>query len=732
MRLRLGAWITLAAASLGPLCLAAQGGATIAGRVVDAATDSGIESAIVSAQGTLLRVRSGAGGQYRLPGLAPGSYTLEVLSLGYQPDTIAVANLLAGETREVNLRLTRAPIGMADVVVTAERAPESSQKATASVTVLPHQEVVLRNVATLDKALLYQPGVTFNGSDQIDIRGSSGIAKGVGSRVLLMLDGHPVLSGDGAETDFSSLPLLDLERVEVVKGAYSAVYGSNALGGVANIITTPVGDRPETVVRAYLGVYNPQPEYKYTTSTQSFQGIGLQHSRQLGDVGMRVYFGRETSDGFKENGVDDRWVGRVKLTSNNTSEHPWDLYAIWAQEKVGESLTWKQDDPTQAAFSTGTYPYEVPDSTLGDYEIDYKTLIGGSWVPLARQSTLLRVSPYVNYNSTYNHFQIDSSSHTATRAGANVQFSVQPQGTRPVTLGLDVAHTWVHSTDSLLGNPEIGDGAIFGQYDVIIHGFIKASAGVRVDGHSATGSSLELVTSPKIGLVVSPNNRITARASVGHGYRAPSAIEQFVHTYQYGFHVIPNPDLKGEKAWSGEVGVTTKPWDWVRLDAAAFGSTFRDQIAPQLVTIAPPTAQFKNISEAYVRGLDVGVRTSFMRDFFDASATYLFLDSQDETPGGQHKPLPYRSRHNLTTTLNAAHGLVGVDLRYRSRVEEVLLYDTDPRSAFTVVDLRLNYRVLGTYVQAKVENVFNTFYTDVQERLAGAPRSVGVTLYSTF
>ena len=731
MRSRFGACIA-AAACLGPLCLAAQGGggsASITGRVADVATDSGIESAIISAQGTLLRARSGTSGHYRLTGLAPGSYTLEVLALGYQPDTVVVANLTAGETRDVTLRLERAPIGMTDVVVTAERAPESSQRATASVTVLPREEVIRRNVNTLDKALLYQPGVTFNGSDQIDIRGSSGIAKGVGSRVLLMLDGHPILSGDGAETDFSSVPLLDFDRVEVVKGAYSAVYGSNALGGVANIITTPVGSRPETVGRLYYGVYQTQSQYKYTNEVQSFQGIGLQHSQRIGDVGARLYFGRETSDGFHENGVDDRWVARAKLTSSEAGEHPWDLYAIWAQEKVGESLTWKQDSVNQPAFTYPTYPYEVPDSSVGDYEIDYKTLIGGSWTPVSQRSTLLRVSPYVNYNSTYNHFQVDRSSHTATRAGINMQYSVQPQGTRPITLGVDVAHTWVHSTDSLLGNPEIGDGAVFGQYDMIFHGIVKASAGLRVDGHQATGSSTEIVPSPKLGVVVSPSTRFTVRASVGHGYRAPSAIEQFVNTFQYGFHVVRNPDLKGEKAWSGEVGMTSRPWQWIRLDAAAFGSTFRDQIGPQLIKLTPPTAQFKNVSEAYVRGVDVGLRTSFLHDFVDAQATYLFLDSQDKTTG---LPLPYRSKHNLTTTVNAAHGLVGVDVRYRSRVEEVLLYAYDPRSAFTVVDLRLNYRVLGTYVQAKVENVFNTFYTDVQERLAGAPRSVGVTLYSTF
>ena len=62
--------------------------------------------------------------------------------------------------------------------------------------------------------------------------GMTGVAGGVGSRVLILLDGHPMLSADGGEIIWEALPLLDVDRVEVVKGAYSAVYGSNALGGV--------------------------------------------------------------------------------------------------------------------------------------------------------------------------------------------------------------------------------------------------------------------------------------------------------------------------------------------------------------------------------------------------------------------------------------------------------------------------------------------------------------------
>jgi outer membrane cobalamin receptor len=117
-----------------------------------------------------------------------------------------------------------------------------------------------------------------------------------------------------------------------------------------------------------------------------------------------------------------------------------------------------------------------------------------------------------------------------------------------------------------------------------------------------------------------------------------------------------------------------------------------------------------------------------LKDVLDIETSYLWIDSKD--PGGA--ALPYRSRHNLTGTLSVLSGLLDVDLRYRSRVETVLQYFTDPRTPVTVVDLRLQYRVAGVAVQAKVGNVFQKTYVDVQERNPGAPRSVSFTAYREF
>src|SRR5256885_7631370 len=100
-------------------------------------------------------------------------------------------------------------------------------------------DLARRAVATVDEAVNRAPGVLFlNG--QVNIRGSSGFVEGLGSRVLLLVDGVPANQGDRGGIDWDMVPLADVERVEVVKGAGSSLYGSAALGGVGKLITHDV------------------------------------------------------------------------------------------------------------------------------------------------------------------------------------------------------------------------------------------------------------------------------------------------------------------------------------------------------------------------------------------------------------------------------------------------------------------------------------------------------------
>ena len=654
--------------------------ATISGVVREASTGAPIRGATVFLTGTPLRALTNAQGQFVLRQLAAGEYGLRVAAMGFATDSLPDISLTEIGQREVTFSLERVSLRLQQVVVTASRIAESSDESSVSIASLPSHEVLQRNVTTLDKALLYVPGVTFNGKEQIDIRGAAGISRGVGSRVLMLLDGHPILSGDGGEVDFGSIPLFDLDRTEIVKGAYSAVYGSNAVGGVVNIITKPVGDQPETVFRGHADAYLYQPQYKWAGEMRSALGAGIQHSRRIGSIGARASIGYEGTDGFTENGESNRWTGRVKLMSDPTSRHPWDVYGVFSRDRAGEFFTWLSADE----------PFRVAPAELGDHSVDVKVLTGATITPLARANTLVRLSPYLNVNSLQNYLSVNQDWHRAVKPGLMAQLSWYTRGKHAITFGAEGAGTWVSS--NFLGNPRIADVALFAQDEFPITHRLKGSLGIRFDRHKVSGGEAELAVSPKAGLVVRLAPRATMRMSVGGGYRAPSAIEQFVSTYQFGFRVVPNEGLKGEQAWSGEVGTTVTVLDRVRVDGAIFASFYHDLIGPAPVPGQPFVFQFQNVSRARVVGLDVGINTQIIPDRVEVQAGYLFLSTEDRIA---HQPLPYRSRHNVTGTVNLLGGLFGVDTRFRSRVEEVLGYPFDARSAITIVDVRMGYRLAG-------------------------------------
>src|SRR5205823_11442507 len=132
-----------------------------------------------------------------------------------------------------------------------------------SVAVMNDTDLARRAVATVDEAVNRAPGVLLlNG--QVNIRGSSGFVEGLGSRVLLLVDGVPANQGDRGGIDWDMVPLVDVERVEVVKGAGSSLYGSAAFGGVVNLIThdVPVGWHGR--LRATGGAYANPPSEAWT------------------------------------------------------------------------------------------------------------------------------------------------------------------------------------------------------------------------------------------------------------------------------------------------------------------------------------------------------------------------------------------------------------------------------------------------------------------------------------
>jgi iron complex outermembrane receptor protein len=685
--------------------------AAITGVVTDGETGAPIAGATVLLRGTPLNANTGDNGRFTLQRIDAGTWTVYVAAMGYSADSVAAMVLAAGERRDVALALHRSPLELQEIVVTSSRSPELADQSTVSVASLPVQSILQRNVRRLDQALVYVPGVTYNGNDQLDIRGVSGISKGVGSRVLMMLDGHPILSANGSEINFNNLPMLDLRSTEIVKGAYSATYGSNALGGVINLITAPIDAEPQTALRVSAGGYD-YGRYDWSSGTQAYAGIGVQHSRRVGDVGLRLYAGYEASDGYTENGGLNVFVTRLKAQSRLDAAHPWDAYLLFSRDRDEDFFVWGDPDN----------PYRPPAKFADDYSVGYDMLSGATFAPIAGSRSLLKVNPYFNFNSNQNYFADNQDWQRAYKPGVIATYNWIASDKQSVTLGADFAHTWTES--NFLGSPTVRDAGLFAQDEVRFSDRMKLNAGLRLDHHKASTTNAEWALSPKVAAQYSVAPRVSIRASAAAGYRAPTVIEQFVSTIQSGYKVVPNPDLTGERAVSGVLGSTATLFGRVRIDGAVFGSYYNDLIAPGPAPGQPFVFQFQNVNRARIIGVDIGVNSSVIRNWLDWNLTFLYLNTQDLDTG---QPLPYRSPYNLTSTMNIWRQRVGVDVRYRSRIPQVLAYPLDPRGDATVVDLRGAYSLFNVTWQLKLANLFNAFYVDVQERTPSPPRSLTLT-----
>ncbi len=693
------------------------GEGSIQGFVVSARDSLPVRQATVQLLRTPIGVLTDEDGSFRIVSVDPGTYSLQVAAPGYETTTHTGVTVGDGRTPSVVVYVTPTVIDIPGLVVTASRSRERPGESPVSVAVLNGTEIERRNVSNVGEALPFAQGVVSN-AGQLDIRGASGLSRGVGSRVLVLLDGHRMLKGVGSEADFETFPLLDVDRVEVVKGPHSSLYGTGALGGVVNVITNVPSKTPETIVRGYVGSYDTPSRFRFTDEPLMTAGVGVQHSRRIGEVGATAYLGGDGSDGFRQNGGFSRWQARLKTVFAPESERPLDAFVNWTQRDADVFYTWLSEDR----------PLEVEPEQLGDWLREQDLTVGVTARPVMSQTTSLQIRPLFEYNSVQNHFHDNEDYHRSSRAALDAQMSVAPSLRHTLTGGLEGAYTGVTS-NFLVEDPSIVDLGAYVQDEIELSDRLRAVAGLRVDYHGATSAETDLVPSPRLGAVYKPSSLLSLRASLSRGYRAPSASEQYTSTTQFGFKVVPNLALTGERAWAGEVGGTADIGGWLRLDGAIFYSDFEDLIEPAPVPGQFFTFQFQNVARARVAGLDSGVQVGLFDDMLGLRLNYLYLNTEDKRTGN---PLPYRSPHNVTVTASLLRGLLAVDFLHRSEVQRVLAYPLDQRGPISVVDLRLAYRIGDWVMMGKVSNLFQKEYVDIQERNPGATRQFRFTVMPRF
>jgi iron complex outermembrane receptor protein len=728
--MRSPALVALAALAAAPVTVArAQqpGLRRVAGVVVSATDSSPVAGASVAIIGTTLRMSTGASGRFAFPRAPVDMIDLLAARIGFEPE---IASLAAGPGDDTTVMVVLPPkaIQVSPVVVTASREEHLAEEAPVSVSVATEDDIARRATIGVDEAIARMPGVEIQGG-QIGLRGSSGYSRGLGSRVLLLVDGVPANEADRDGIDWDLLPVTEVERVEVMKGTASALYGSSALGGVVNVITRAIPDALQLRARLLAGGY-ADPAYaawRWRTSPALFGGADLSASRGIGPVRLLLSGGAMGNQGYRENNDDRRLHGLAKLVLASSPQLQAELVGAAADESYGQFLLWcvqgQCDDRGQAY-----QPFRVDSTTRGNRTRSTKYFVQATARQTLTPGVALRGRLSWYRTSFDDAYRTTSDAALSDRLGGEIGAEWHPREGRVINVGTEATYATV--TSDLFGDHSQTELAWYAEDESAVGTAGRVTLGVRVDAIAVDAVAWNAVASPRLAATWSwwP---VRLRASVGRGFRTPSLAERFTATAAQGIQVIPNPNLQDETSWSGEIGAAAPVARHFLIDAALFWSQYQDLIEPALVT-GGTEIQFTNVTRARIRGLDMTARAAdLVGGHLTASLAWTWLDAQDLT-GNQ--PLAFRPRHLATVSADwltdlAGAGTVtlGFDARLASRPARVEIFEGDRRVPARTLDLRASWQRRSVTLIAKVENAFNYIYTLVPRTLE-PPRTFSLAL----
>lgn len=693
----------------------------ISGTVTDEDSKESLAGVNVLVKGTVLGTATDRDGAFTISRLRPGTYQIEFSIVGYERRTVR-AEVSAGGVTELDVALKSVPIQFDQIVVTATRREMSIEDVPVSVSTVSAEELAFRKIITLDEALRYVPGVNMM-LDQVNIRGSSGYSRGVGSRVLLLFDGVPYLTGDTGEIIWEVIPVHQIDKIEVVKGAGSALYGSSALGGVINVITKDIPSEAMVRFKLYGAIYD-KPGYdswRWYDGMRGKAGAIVDVSNKTGPFGYMVSVARSIDDSYRSTDAFHRWSLFTKLQYDFSSTQRITLTGN-VMNRQHENYFWWESLEKPLLVSPAQVNGRVR-SNRGNVSLDYREFVSERFFYSVKG---------IYYGNAWKDDSAgvlinDSKSHLGH---AEVQFTYQMAEDNFLTWGLTGALDQVRSN---LFNDQTGSRfALYVQDEFGLASLATLTAGVRYDRGKVSGIDPAGRISPTIGASVAFAPEWTARASFGTGFRYPSIAELHIASPANvtGIAVVPNLALKPERSITAEIGVTGLAGSVGQLDAALFQTELKDLIEPTVFVEGEPYIQFRNVTRARIQGVETSLRSSLPDLGVGLTFGYTYVWAREIDSVGNEHPLKFRPRHLVTTGLTWSAGNVraGLDYRYNSRIERVdenlslIIPDGDERVAVHVVDLRLSYDFshdgLPLRLGLDVTNLLNYYYVELTGNMA--------------
>jgi len=580
------------------------------------------------------------------------------------------------------------PVKLEEVVVTATRTETPAEELSSSVTVIDRKEIERKKAATVAELLRDVKGVDVSNSGgpgaQVDVR----MRGGNPSHTLVLVDGIRVNSPTSGDFNLATLTTDNVERIEIIRGPMSTLYGSFAAGGVINIITKK-GSGPPTfnllaeggafkTAREALDVSGGTGPLDYTFGLSRFDTHGISRANRR--------YGNREADGHEQTAVSTRLglalPGRAKLTGTfRYIDALTDLDVTRSGRVVDDPLV--QDSRETAASIALSNPFtDFWDQNLRLFLYD-KSFVG-------RRAA-----------SASNNFDIDLQNR-----GIDWQNNFALWGATTLTSG----YTFEQQSGENKGK--------FSERSVETHaGYLQSqvgyfdplflNAGLRLDHHNKFGEEVTY----KVGaawLFRSVGTKLYV--NYGTGFKAPTINDLF-------FPNFGNPDLTPETSRSYEVGLEQQLLDKkLQARASYFSTRFEDLI---ISVTSGGVSQAQNVQKATAQGVELELNLAPL-SWLRLESNYTYMETEDKSTG---RALPRRPRNKASigaTFLPLPDFSLGANVHY---VGKRLNSSTVELNRYTVVSLVGSYDIArNVQLFFRVENLFDKKYEEVRG-FGTAPRS---------
>ncbi len=517
-----------------------------------------------------------------------------------------------------------------EVIFTATRSEIDTAEAPGSVTVINRKEIEQKGGESVLDLIRGTAGISMQG---IGSGGRKTLSlRGLESRhTLILVDGKRIPGSNdtlGPNTDYQYdwVPTNQIDRIEVVRGPMSVLYGADALGGVINIITRRPGKKLTGNVKLTSRLANGDRnddgdghDADFNVSggvTDNLQlSVGAQHTRRA-SVESKLNPGQSAIEGRKK-----------QQLSLGADWQPVENHNIELEYSRGEEDRWYDTATRTNTLYQSQYDIERDQLSLG-----WKGTIGKT------TSSLRAYQSKIDINNKATNGVAATAPQKLTDTVVEGNISVPLGEKHLITAGMEHRIEELENSNLINNKDDFSLNSVYFQDEIDITDSTLITLGARFDDHEAFGSEV----SPRASVVWSATDKLKLKASYGHGFRAPT-IKQASSDYVFSIGIINitgNSELEPETSDAFELGANYST-DKYSINTAVF-----DNKVKNLIELTGPITNrtYQNISEARLRGAEISTKV-LLKEGLALNAAYQYLDAKD----GDGVRLNQRAQHTLSS-----------------------------------------------------------------------------------